>query len=219
MAYDAILFDFDGVLAETPDRSLLATAIERAHQWLGVSISIEQTLGDFVRGDLDRITERCRSAGISREEYLRTADRMAARTQIAAFESGVRSVYDDFDVVPALECPKGIVTDNQPSTVSYLLRRTGLNEAFDTVWGCSFSASGFQRRKPAPDNLETAMETLGADDGLYVGDQPVDVKAAKNAGLDVALLRRGHECWPSTTDSPTYEITTLRELPHRLDDG
>ena len=37
-------------------------------------------------------------------------------------------------------------------------------------------------RKPAPDSLYAAMEAIGADACVYVGDSEVDVATAKNAG-------------------------------------
>ena len=38
-------------------------------------------------------------------------------------------------------------------------------------------------RKPAPDMVRKAMDTLGVEDCLYVGDSEVDVATAKNAGV------------------------------------
>ena len=38
-------------------------------------------------------------------------------------------------------------------------------------------------RKPAPDMLYQAMEVLGVDKAIYVGDSEVDVITARNAGL------------------------------------
>ena len=38
-------------------------------------------------------------------------------------------------------------------------------------------------RKPAPDMLYKAMEAIGADKAIYVGDSEVDILTAKNAGI------------------------------------
>ncbi len=38
-------------------------------------------------------------------------------------------------------------------------------------------------RKPAPDMLQKAMETIGVDTCIYVGDSEVDVLTAKNLGV------------------------------------
>lgn len=38
-------------------------------------------------------------------------------------------------------------------------------------------------RKPAPDMIHKAMQAIGADRGIYIGDSEVDVLTARNAGL------------------------------------
>jgi phosphoglycolate phosphatase len=39
------------------------------------------------------------------------------------------------------------------------------------------------KKKPAPDTVYTALEQLGCDGGVYVGDSEVDLATAKNSGL------------------------------------
>jgi HAD superfamily hydrolase (TIGR01509 family) len=49
-----------------------------------------------------------------------------------------------------------------------------------------------ERTKPQPDLVNAAMEKVGADDGVMLGDTPWDVKAAKQAGVEtVAVLTGG----------------------------
>ena len=38
-------------------------------------------------------------------------------------------------------------------------------------------------RKPAPDMVRMAMQALGAEKCIYVGDSEVDIRTAKNAGV------------------------------------
>ena len=46
-------------------------------------------------------------------------------------------------------------------------------------------------RKPAPDSLRLAMEAIGADTCIYVGDSEVDVATAKNAGVPGLIVLWG----------------------------
>src|SRR3954449_2364403 len=49
-----------------------------------------------------------------------------------------------------------------------------------------------ERTKPQPDLVNAAMEKVGADDGVMLGDTPWDVKAAQQAGIEtVAVLTGG----------------------------
>ena len=46
-------------------------------------------------------------------------------------------------------------------------------------------------RKPAPDMVFKAMEAIGADRCIYVGDSEVDVLTAKNAGVPCVCVLWG----------------------------
>ena len=46
-------------------------------------------------------------------------------------------------------------------------------------------------RKPAPDMLKKAMEAIGAERCIYVGDSEVDVQTAKNAGVPCLCVTWG----------------------------
>ncbi|UPV75912.1 HAD family hydrolase [Halorussus limi] len=212
MTYDAVLFDCDGVLAEMPDRETMVEAMRRTHERFELSAPPENVVADFFRGNLSSITERCRAAGIERDTFCAEAAREAIRAQFSEIRSGLRSLYDDVAAIRELERPLGVVSDNHPRVLSFLLRRFDLRDRFETVHGCLFTPSGLERRKPDPHNIEAAMEDLGAETALYVGDRSVDVEAADNAGIDSALLQRTGRFASETGVSPTFEVSTLWEL-------
>ncbi len=75
-------------------------------------------------------------------------------------------------------------------------------------------------KKPAPDMLFAAMDAIGAEKGIYVGDSEVDVLTAQNAGMpclsvlwgfrDKAFLQENgaeHFC-----EDPKNLVTALKEL-------
>lgn len=237
MQYDAVLFDFDGVVVETPSSRRLSDALRRTYEQLGQSGRAgptAATLQEFVRGDFDSIAERCRSLGIETDDFCARAARELVRTQLEAVERGLRSVYDDVTAVRSIGLPFGIVSDNHPTVVSALLDRFGLRSLFETIYGCPLTADGLARRKPDPRNIEDAMAELGAASALYVGDRTVDVRAAHNAGIDAVLLSRGDAVESVETDGdastdpnpnpnsapnpdPNYRLASLAQLPSVLD--
>ncbi|WP_254764210.1 HAD family hydrolase [Natrinema marinum] len=215
MHYDAVLFDFDGVVVETPSSQRLADAIARTYETLARSEPTAETLQAFLRGDFDSIAKRCRSLEVEADVLCAKAAREMVRAQLEEVECGLRSAYDDVAAVGSLEVPLGIVSDNHPTVVSTLLDRFGLRSLFETVYGCPLTPDGLARRKPDPTNIETAMDALAAEDALYVGDRAVDVRAADNASIDSALLARDEDTGPADVD-PTYRLESLSELPPLL---
>ncbi|WP_247000842.1 HAD family hydrolase [Halosolutus gelatinilyticus] len=216
MQYDAVLFDFDGVLVEGPSMDRFSDAVRRAYDAqpveFGRSGPVAETLGALLEGDFESITRRCRSLGIETEAFCARAARELVRTQLEAVERGLRSAYDDVVAVRSIGRPLGIVSDNHPSVVSTLLDRFGFESLFETVHGCPLTPDGLARRKPDPRNIRAAMAALDAESALYVGDRSVDVRAARNAGIDAAHLQRDGTA-PETDVEATYRLTSLAELP------
>lgn len=216
MQYDAVLFDFDGVVVETPSSQRLYDALGRTYEQFGRSGPVTETFQELMRGDVESLTDRCHSLGIETDTFCAQAAREMVRAQREEVERGLRSAYDDVSSVRSLEQPLGIVSDNHPTVVSTLLDRFGLRSLFETVYGCPLTPDGLARRKPDPSNIEAAIADLGADDALYVGDRAVDVRAADNAGIDSALLARDEDVEPADVD-PTYRLASLSRLPALLE--
>ncbi|RZH66597.1 HAD family hydrolase [Natrinema altunense] len=217
MAYDAVLFDFDGVVVETPSSKRLSDALRRTYEKLGRSGPASETFQELMGGDFESIADRCQGLGIEADVFCAQAAREMVRTQLEEVERGLRSAYDDIAAVRSLEHPLGIVSDNHPTVVSTLLDRFGLRSLFETVYGCPLTPDGLARRKPDPTNIEAAMDALEADAALYVGDRAVDVRAADNAGIDSVLLSRPGTEPPEADVDPTYRLPSLSGLPSVLE--
>ncbi|MFA9426938.1 HAD family hydrolase [Natronorubrum sp. A-ect3] len=219
MQYDAVLFDFDGVVVETPSSQRMYDALGRTYEKLGRSGPVAATLQELMHGDFESIADRCRRLEIDTDTFCTQAAREMVRAQLSEVENGLRSMYDDVSTVRSLSVPLGIVSDNHPTVVSRLLDRFGLRSVFETVYGCPLTPEGFSRRKPDPTNIDRAMDTLEAESALYVGDRAIDVQAAHNAAIDSALLTRSSE---SPADDaadiePTYRLSSLTQLPAVLE--
>lgn len=215
MPYDAVLFDFDGVVIEPPIRRRLSDAVERTYDRLDRSGPIAKTLQAFASGDVQSIVARCQQLEIDPDDFCTQAGREFVRTQLDNVERGVRSIYDDVCAVRSFESPLGIVSDNHPTVVTAVLHRIGLYASFETVYGCPLTPEGLSRRNPDPQNIENALSTLEADTALYVGDRPIDVQAAHNAGIDAALLVREETADSETRHgktAPEYRISSVADV-------
>jgi phosphoglycolate phosphatase len=124
-------------------------------------------------------------------------------------------VYDDAaDFVPALDTPVGLVTHCQEYLTGPVLERLDIADWFDTVVCCS-DETGW---KPDPTPVEMAMTDLGVGGnghvGAMVGDDPADVEAAHNAGIDGVHVSRPNRNWPGQRvvgDDRVGELTALTD--------
>ncbi|MFW5965373.1 MAG: HAD family hydrolase [Halodesulfurarchaeum sp.] len=214
MRYDAVLLDNDGVLTAMTDRTVMRRAVTAAFQDLGV-------LGP-APADVDRLVFGVRPAdllavanryGVSPGTLWYRRDLRSSLVQEREIRAGRKPLYDDVVALEAIDLPMGIVSSNQQRTVGTILEAYELTERFQSVYGREMHPRSLDRKKPDPYYLELAIEELGANHPLFVGDSPTDVAAARAAGVDSVFLRRAHRRETELEVPPTYEIESLEDLP------
>jgi phosphoglycolate phosphatase-like HAD superfamily hydrolase len=124
-----------------------------------------------------------------------------------------RDRYDDTDAITDLPRLRGVVSNNHHSTVRFVLEFFDLRGLFDTHHGRPMTVESLRRKKPNTHYLDRALDALGADSALYVGDSASDVVAAERAGLDSVFVRRSHRRDTDLPVAATYEVTDLHEVP------
>jgi HAD superfamily hydrolase (TIGR01509 family) len=191
-ALDAILFDFDGTIAET-ERSGHRVAYNAAFAQLGLDWTWDTALyGELlaVSGGKERIAhylDRYRAGGRvygDRTELLvavheRKQQIFSALAGSIALRPGVRRVVRE---ARAAGLRLAIVTTAAPAGVDAVLDRDPeLRAAFDLI------AAGdiVPRKKPAPDIYAYALEKLGAHAQccIAIEDAAIGLRAARTAGI------------------------------------
>lgn len=217
MAYDAVLFDHDGVLLDMDDgggRSFTED-VREILAGFGVLEPDDEHVEELASlGDPDGKRQVCESYGISIEEFWRRRERRSLQYQKDVIRQGRRKLYSDFNAVEMLYdgFDLGVVSNNQHRFVEFVLDRFGVSYLFDVLHGRGQRWTDLGRLKPDTYYVRRAMKELGTEDVLYVGDSWVDVEAARNAGIDVAFVRRPHRQGYELRTEPTYELSGLHEL-------
>jgi phosphoglycolate phosphatase len=211
--YDFWLLDLDGTVVDVHE-SYVHEVIEACADRIGAAFTDREA--ELVwyggGGGRDRVFEE---HGVDSEafwEVFHEIDRPGRRADASY-------VYDDADaVVPELPGPVGVVTHCQEYLTGPILDELGIADWFDTVVCCT-PETGW---KPDPTPVEMAVTDLGTDGaGVLVGDDPRDVQAAHNAGLDgIHVARADHRhAGEAATDGGVAalegvpQIRRLTELP------
>jgi len=216
--YDAYLFDLDGVLLDfSDDLSGYTTTVERAFTENGVNPNPKDTAAFASYDDLEveRLRSICEDYGVSLDDVWRTRERLASEFQIRQIDEGKRSPYEDILELRGFvrSRPSGVVSNNQHTTVEYTIESLGLG--FDTFYGREPTVAGIERGKPSPHYVNRALEDLeGTKDAVLIGDSESDVRTARRAGIDSALIVRSHTPEPSSLETePTHVLKDLRNVP------
>ena len=210
-----VLFDMDGVILEGrgTDDAVHGRALDDVlrKRDLHVTGALRESLETYEYDD--RFRAACEELAVDPAALFRAREERSARRSIERLAAGTRRLYPDVDAIGELaeRVPVGLVSNNYHPTVEFVVDHFRLDE-FSFVRGRDLGPDGFRRRKPDPYYLNEALDALGAEGGLYVGDRATDVIAAERAGLDGAFLRREHNAGLDPDPEPTVEVESLREL-------
>lgn len=187
MVFDSILFDFDGVLADTEPvhfacwREVLAEfGID-----LGWPYFERECIGVSDRGMLERLGA-LQSPPVSMEVLWPSYDRKKQLFQARLAADGSLFTADTVGLLHDLHGSHklAVVSSSHRSEIVPSLDRAGILPLFDAVV-CGLEAA---RLKPAPDPYLLAARLLGAARPLVVEDSDAGVESGHAAGFEVLRL-------------------------------
>lgn len=212
MVYDAVIFDNDGVLTEPTLLEVQREAVRRAFAEFDVDPATEAVDG-VIHGGLARLQRVCSVHEVPVDEFWTCHEDQAATLQLECLKNGSKPLYDDVRALDDIDHPLALVSNNQHATIQHILDVYDMADRFEVAYGRDPTVDGAQVKKPNPHYILRAMNRLGVEDVLYVGDSNVDVVAANRADIDSAFVRRPHRSDYALAAEPTYELDSLDELP------
>lgn len=210
MSYDAVVFDYDGVLMTPTPLTDLRDAARSAFHRMDVHPEEHEVRKLSIGVDYNWFQGLCDRYGLDEAEFWHARDTAASDHQIDLLERGEKYLYDDASAIHDIDGPRGIVSTNQQRTLDHHLAFTDLADLFGAVYAREPHPDSLWKKKPSPHYLERAMADLDAETALFVGDSTTDVQAAHNADVDSAYIRREHNSDPRV--DPTYVIDSLHDL-------
>ena len=190
--FDAIIFDFDGVLLESEfegNRQLAELLTDLGHRH-SVEDALERYVGlagkDFFATIEKHIGEPLPPAFFERRK----------EQSIRALQEGVRAVAGAVDFVRSLppDLPRAVASSSSTRWLHGHLEHLGLRDAFgDHVYSGN---EHVERGKPEPDLYLYAASQLGADirRSVILEDSAIGVTGALASGAHVIGLAAGSHC-------------------------
>lgn len=190
MKYEGLLFDFDGVLADTEPLHFAA--------WSGAAASLGITF--------DWLAYRDNCIGLSERETVAVLTRLAGRPELAGalwaeyprkarwfrekvLENPPISTQTRNLLKELTDYRLAVVTSTGRSEVEPLLRRAGIRDRF----GACIYAEDVARHKPDPAPYLEAARRLGITCALVVEDSEAGVASGRAAGFDVLRIAAPEE--------------------------
>lgn len=186
LRYHAVLFDLDGTLVDS--YAALAEAVNFARREHGLHELSTARIREFVGDGLERLLQRAfGSDDVPHSVQVAFESRY---DEICCHES---KVLTDVEATLAQLSSLGVamaVCTNKPTSFSRkILEHLELAPYFRAIVGPDLAGA----RKPEAQHVLHTLEATecAASDALFVGDMPIDVHAARNSGIDVAVVATG----------------------------
>ncbi|WP_428629570.1 HAD family hydrolase [Sphingopyxis sp.] len=181
MSFAAIIFDFDGVIADSEVRANQSLA--ESLTAVGMPSTYDECLRDYYGHNWQETQRRIEARfGRPLPVDFRETHRERARGR---FMEGFDAVPGAADFLGALgTMPRAIASSSRAEYIGWALGRFGLDHHFG---GHVYSADGWDRGKPHPDIYLAAARGLGVDPArcLAVEDSPTGAQSALAAGMTV----------------------------------
>ena len=206
-AYAAVLFDFDGTLADS--YAAIACSVNHLRSRHGLdALSLEEVKRHVGRGPEYLLTHTIPDGRLAEDLACYRAHHPTVMLPLTQLLPGAAAL------VSALHrAGKKIgLCSNKPRVFSVeLLQHFGMTALFDVVLG----PDDVPLPKPAPDMLLCALARLklAREQVLYVGDMVVDIETARSAGVRIWAVATGSDERRALEDAkPDRLLNDLQEM-------
>jgi phosphoglycolate phosphatase-like HAD superfamily hydrolase len=204
--YTDYIFDFDNTLADTSRGYRLAFSV--SFREFGLPYDPAK-YDEYIRTPLSQLFEKyCRGCTCRYRDFAA----MVMSTYDRNYKDAAEMFPDAVACIKALAfrgARLGIVSNSYEQHIRTILREHGLEDCFVSIVGLERMAL----QKPNPYGFQLCVREMDAplNSTLAVGDSPDDIYAARNAGLDTALIDRNGVIGPGC--GPKYLLASLLEVP------
>ncbi len=203
MKLQAVVFDFDGVLADSEPLHL--RALQEALAARGITLGEEEyfeTLLGF--NDVEALETLSRARGLSLDAAAQRAINADKAARFAALQAAADALFPGAAALVerlAAAVPIAIASGARPDEIARTLARAGLASAFTTIVASGDTAHG----KPAPDPYTLAVDRLGvpAARAAAIEDSRWGLESARAAGLRTVAITHSY---------PAHELAPHADL-------
>lgn len=213
MKYDLILLDLDGTIADT-DEMLVQTFYEMYDLYRGGKRSSREKIAYFsgppIRGTLKQEFPD-QDNDFMFNEFVRISWDYYPKV-VKPFPHAL----EVFTKIRGTGVKLGLVTGKHRLQTILCLDVIGFTPIIDFVVACD----DIKNPKPNPEGINTAVEHFGIKDKkkvLYIGDNLADYQAARNAKVDVAMVKWGPREIKEPIE-PDYWINDFNELEDMINE-
>ncbi|MDX1583247.1 MAG: HAD-IA family hydrolase [Thermoanaerobaculia bacterium] len=207
LRYRALIFDLDGTLVDSYEALLHAVNSSlAAHDRAPLTV---ETLRKFVGEGVEPLLERCFEGSVphgAHDHFVRVYDEVCCDQSRLLDE-----VEETLDRLDDLGIAMAVCTNKPTSFSKKILEALDAAKYFSAIVGPDLAGA----KKPDARHVLHALDATGhpKEQALFIGDMPIDVLAARSAGLEVAAIPTGSaDHAPLAASEPDYMLDRFSEV-------
>ncbi len=182
---EAIVFDFDGVLADTPKYyfEYMKKYLHNIHTDI-TDEDISHLVGMRFKQKFDYLDEKY-SLGVSLEKFVEDVSSVA-REEMKKSITPNKNLENFLNEIKAAEISMAIASSNSLANISFVLEKFKWNEYFEPI----ITVTDVQKHKPFPDAYIKALKIMKKKPKNCIGieDTTFGVDAIKSAGMKAIAI-------------------------------
>ena len=208
---DLLIFDLDGTLVDS--KQDLVNSVNATRAQIGLPPICADTVATYVGNGAPVLVRRALGPEFTEKQVQEALqyflawyrDHMLDHTRLYP---GVQEALDEFH---AAGVPMAVLTNKPVRFSQTMVERLGLGSHFFRVYG----GNSFEQKKPHPVGVETLLNESRArrEYAMLVGDSAVDVRTARNAGIQSCGVRYGFQPDSFDAEPPDLLVDRMEELP------
>ena len=218
MSYEAVIFDFDGVLIDSGFDGFQWAVDARQEYIEQADIDVDKSKirhGVYVPED-KKLSDIVNGSSISWKQFKKMED-YAAERKLELASTGELQLFDDVrPVLETLDLPIAIVSNSYREYLEAIFKEMSIGEyvMFYNAPSIENIQSFTERMKPEPVMINEALDTLGTRKAVMIGDQIEDVMGANRAGIDSIYIDRNG----GVEEKADHSVESLKEALEIIQD-
>jgi phosphoglycolate phosphatase len=210
----ALVFDLDGTLIDS--KLDLVLSVNATLAPLGRAPLAHETICGYVGNGVPSLMRRALGEGASEQEVEQGIAHFLAYYRAHMLDNTVTypGVREGLEMLRRR--PMAVLTNKPVRFSQAILQGLGISHYFRRVYG----GNSFATKKPDPEGVNALLHELAVEprEAMIVGDSPVDVRTARNAGTWVCGVSYGLGAEGLRDDPPDWMLDSLIELATELGD-
>ena len=209
-----LIFDLDGTLVDS--KKDLINSVNAMRSFMQLPALAEPLIASYIGRGAPALMRSALGDEASQQEVDRALEFFLGyyREHMLDETRLYPGVAESLDRFQSGGLPMAILTNKPVGFSQLMIERLNLSGHFLKIYG----GNSFEQKKPHPIGIETLLAETGSrkEEALMIGDSAVDIRTARNAGVESCGVTYGFQPETFVDEPPDFTVDRMADLVTRI---